>query len=344
MGTLMIKFGASTLFKSLVGLKNFLYDHSILSQKEITTPVISVGNLTMGGTGKTAVVDYLINYYSNKNVKVGVISRGYKGLYKNLIEVDLNLDQSLFGDEAYMLKMKHPQCPIFLSSQRIKAYEELVFKYNPDIIIADDAFQHRKLGRSFDLVILDCLEDLNNFKLIPQGRLREPLDSINRADLVLFNKINLLEPSERDKVLSFFNEKIITKFKPKYDYYYGEYHVSQIKNKNSLIDISDFDFTNSLLISGIGQPEGFKNMLKFDGASNFETLSFKDHHDYNNDDIDDILKKLEKMGSNKIVTTEKDYVKLKKFKKISDYLYVTQLKFETQNKDEFNEIFSGLSS
>jgi tetraacyldisaccharide 4'-kinase len=348
-----VKYPVSKIIEAAVKLKNYLYNKNILKPSPISIPLISVGNLSLGGTGKTAVIDYLIQYLQSKNIIVGVVSRGYKGTYKHIVEVDLNKSQNLFGDEPYMLKSKYPKCAIILSKDRRLAYDYLLKNHKVDIVLADDSFQHRKLGRSIDIVVFDALEKVSSYKLFPSGVLREPLSSLQRADIIILNKLNLADDVQINSLNEFFKIEVFNNYNPTLGAYIGSYQINQITQCQNSLNIEAHDFKDFLMVSGIGQPVGFEKVVKKITSFYFEHLVFPDHFDYDQKSVNHIQKKMKALNVSKLLVTEKDFVKLNQFKELKDCLYVTNLQFNIeeniyilnnnfQGKEHFDEVLSRL--
>ncbi|MBT4760349.1 MAG: tetraacyldisaccharide 4'-kinase [Bdellovibrionaceae bacterium] len=346
--------GLPTLISQmLVASKNWIYDNSSLQSTILSIPIVSIGNLSFGGTGKTAVADYLISMFNSYGHSVGVISRGYGGTYKGLVQVDLEEPCSLYGDEPYMLKSKYPSTKVVLCKDRQRAYLELIKDKKISLAIADDAFQHRKMGRTLDIVIIDAMEDLKNYYLFPKGRLREPVSSLKRAEIVIINKFNLVESHEKMALITLLREKLPQSVLDKLSFFIGYYVINRIQYLGQNLSIKD-RIDDFILVSGLGNPHAFSKSISKITDFKFEHLVFTDHHDYTQGDVDLILKKSDYLGVNKILTTEKDFVKLNKFESIRHRIYVTKLEFEIekqqqsihhinfQGRDKFHEILNRL--
>ena len=301
-----------SLFYGLISrLKNFLYDNNILKPHKADAVVISVGNFTTGGVGKTPVVAELSKYFIEKGDKPAVVLRGYGGKLNNkfvhVISDGVNLYYSakLAGDEPYWHSINEDGCAVLTCSDRYKASKYAVEKLGCNIIILDDGFQHRKLHRDIDIVLVDSEKMFGNENLLPAGPLREGIEGFKRlSKLVIVSK-----NTDHTKA-----EKLARIFEKKY------FNQKQNNNKNGesvLVCKIEPDYvynivTGELLekgcdikvVSAIGQPEQFCNFLKND-YNITETFLFDDHHQYNPKDINKI--------EGNIVTTEKDAVKLSAF-------------------------------
>ena len=217
----------SLVYSSVMRARNWSYDSWLKPSPQFSVPVISIGNLTVGGTGKTPFVDHLLQWCRSQNIVAGVISRGYGGNFSGVKRVDAKDNPEKVGDEPWMLFQRHLQTPIYVCADRVQAARELLIQ-NPSVnlIIADDAFQHRRLYRDMDIVILDMMESQENYLVLPEGRARESFQGLLRANFVILNKINLapaeysLQVKEELKSIDFPEENILE----------SHYHPHQILN------------------------------------------------------------------------------------------------------------------
>ena len=186
MKSLLLPF--SWLFRVGVRLRNMAFDHAWLITRELPCPVISVGNLTVGGTGKTPMVIYLAEKIQKMGFKPAILSRGYRRKGKGTTIVSDGrkppLDYTESGDEPALMAQRLPKIPIVVDEIRFRGGTHLVRKFDPDVVILDDGFQHRWLHRDLDIVLMDAASPFSDGKMLPAGRLREPPKNLKRADLV----------------------------------------------------------------------------------------------------------------------------------------------------------------
>lgn len=280
------------------GIKNFLYDNNILKPKTVDAFVISVGNYTTGGVGKTPVVAEIARYFVNKGEKVAIVSRGYGGKLSNknvnVISDGINLyyNADMAGDEPYWLAVNLNMCAVLTCSNRYMACKYAVDKMGITKIILDDGFQHRKLHRDLDIVLVDSEKQFGNECELPAGPLREKIGTKTRADKFVIVSKNI----NHDNAQNFANEisekfgkqVLLCKIEP--DYIYNIISGEHLEKGAEIT-----------ALSAIGQPEQFYKFLETDYKIK-DKVTFDDHHQYANNDIKDI--------EGKIVTTEKDAVKL----------------------------------
>lgn len=301
-----------SVFYSLASeAKNFLYNKGFLKPKKVDAYVISVGNFTTGGVGKTPVVAELARYFVDKGERVAIVSRGYGGKLNNknvnLISDGINLyyKADMAGDEPYWLAVNLNMCAVLTCSSRYKACKYAIKELGVTKIILDDGFQHRKLHRDLDLVLVDSEKIFGNENLLPAGPLREKPD-FNRVDKLLIISKNR-DHSKAEKLARIIDKKYFNRTTHSPTLTLGE-------GATVLVAKVEPDYVYNIItgehlekgceitaLSAIGQPEQFYQFLKDDYKIK-EKISFDDHHQYSLDDIKNI--------EGNIITTEKDAVKL----------------------------------
>jgi len=306
-----------------IKIKNYLYDKNVLSPKRVGATVISVGNISLGGTGKTPFTIALSNFLVQRGKSVGVLTRGYgrRGRGDFLLK---NHSVKEAGDETIVLRNNLSESiPIYVSKNKTLGARKLA-SLGCDTVILDDAFQHRKIHRDIDVVLVnpDELKEKNK-KTFPWGVLREPFYNINRADIIITNKINLYQesPSLKNSLL------INTEFE------------SEVLSSNEKITINQLSgLKNVMSVCGVGKPESFQKSLSGLNVHVAEKLIYPDHHSFSKKDVSNIGLSIEKNKIEAIVCTEKDWVKLSSFKeKISAPIYAIKLKHSLN--EEVREAF-----
>ncbi len=326
----------SSIYKMIVQARHKLYSSKIKTEKKLNKPVIVVGNVTAGGTGKTPFVDYILRVLKSKSITAGVISRGYGGTYSGITSVDLSVNSAVdkFGDEPCLLKEKHVDTPIYLSASRFEAGKKLLEENNSvKAIVCDDGFQHFALKRDLNIVLINCSEDIKNYAMLPHGKLREPLQGLARADFVVFTKVNWTDPEQATKCKKLINEYFpLTKSNHAFAEYCSEY--------------PQLERNNVLLVSSIAKPQIFAKNVESSGLYNIKQhLIYKDHHNYGPKDIDNIVQELNYNKCDWVLTTEKDLVKLKQFDKVKSKLKTVNISVKlVSGKESFErELFKVLS-
>lgn len=294
-----ILFPVSLVYGLVVYIRNRLYDWGVFSSKSYKTPVICVGNLSVGGTGKTPMVELLISLLQH-TYKVAVLSRGYQRKTKGFVLATADSTVSDLGDEPYQLHSKFQKLRVAVDADRQNGIGILEDQVKPDVIILDDAFQHRKVkpGLALLLTAYDSLYTSDWY--LPTGNLRDHRREAQRADIVVVTKIPP-ESSETDLL------KIKHNLRPKphqitlFSYLSYDPNVQGNGSLQAIADLSDKKIT---LVTGIANPKPLLHFLELNGIS-FEHLWFKDHHNFS-------LQELEMIRSKpNVLTTEKDYMRLK---------------------------------
>ncbi len=295
------------LYGLLIILRNLLYDRGLLPVRRMPRPVISVGNLSLGGTGKTPFTLYLIEQLRAQGYQVGYLSRGYKRQTIGPQEVRLDVPHPaiLYGDEATQVKLRYPDLPTFVGENRYKAGQQLVEKY-PDtqIILLDDAFQHRRLHRDIDIVLIDLAKPAWKDWLFPLGTLREPLRSYRRAHLLILNQKHITNKKQpmpmRRRPIARFVYELQDIWQPALE----PQPVASLRHKPV------FAF------AGIAAPRSFHLAIQSIPAHIVDFWAFPDHYFYAERDLTKMQKEFRRLerrlGMKELIllTTEKDFARL----------------------------------
>lgn len=325
-------FPFAILYDFVTRIRNFFFDTGIFSRTSFKTPLIVVGNLSVGGTGKTPQIEYLIRLLKD-NYKTAVLSRGYGRKTKGFVLLNDTHSATDVGDEPLQYFRKFKNVDIAVDADRVAGVKKLIEKNAPDVLLLDDAFQHRKVKGSF-YVLLTKFDDLfvDDF-LLPTGGLRESREGAKRAHIILVTKCptNLSKEAQdsiKQKLLQFHKKVFFTRISYG-DTLLGSMEVATSKLKNFEV----------LLITGIANPVPLVNYLKSLNVQ-FQHLEFADHHHFSDKEIERIEKKFKEMPSSKIIlTTEKDYVRLRdKIQEIS-YLPIETTFLNNENR-EFNTLIN----
>ncbi|MDR5591070.1 tetraacyldisaccharide 4'-kinase [Christiangramia sp. SM2212] len=313
----------SVLYHAVTGMRNILYDQQILNSESYDLPVICVGNLNTGGTGKSPMVEYLISLL-NKKYKVATLSRGYKRESKGFRLVETDDSAAMTGDEPLQFKNKFPESFIAVNANRREGIAELL-KFSPDVILLDDAFQHRKVKAGF-YILLTAFGDLYiNDLLLPGGNLRESHIGAERADVIVVTKCpEDISVAEMNRITS------ELKPLPGQDVFFSSIGYSNILYSDiGNIPLGELNSEEFTLITGIARPQPLVEYLQNKNLQ-FDHQKFPDHHNFNDSEIRE-LNKLQK-----IVTTEKDFMRLKG-RIDSDRLFYLPIRTKfVNNRSEFN--------
>ena len=333
----------SVIYGFIVKIRIRLYRKKILKIRKLSCPVISIGNIVAGGSGKTPMAIYLAQAVKKMGLKPVVLSRGYRGSMENRTGIAGDGKAALLGpdkagDEPHMMA-KRGSFPVVVGKDRFKSGITAVNAFNPDLIILDDGFQHVQLHRDLNILLLDCEAPLGNGRLLPAGRLRENPDEIEkRADLIIFtrcpcrqnrqsrksNKIQMMadETGAFDSSTISHSvrsskdyEKINAMGKPCFNschkpflYFFKAYENSAMIQNNELT-LDSLKGKTAFLFSGIADNGAFKETVEESGIKVIEHLEFMDHYRYRITDIKKITGKGKNSGADIMVTTEKDYAR-----------------------------------
>jgi tetraacyldisaccharide 4'-kinase len=288
------------LYGVITSIRNFLFDKGFLKSYSFDVPVIAVGNLSVGGTGKTPHIEYLIRLLS-PNYRVATLSRGYKRKSQGFVLADVNSNAEILGDEPFQIQNKFPNVKVAVDADRKNGIEQLLsLKQQPEVILLDDAFQHRKVKAGF-YILLSSFDDLfcDDF-MLPTGNLRESSNGAKRANVIIITKC----PKDLSEIAQETIEKKIGLNIPIF-FSYIDYD-SLIYNDITSKSIAEIENVDKLLLAGIAKPEHFFSYLQ---AGKTATMVYPDHHHFTDKDI----KEIENKANNRlIITTEKDYVRLRK--------------------------------
>ena len=322
----------SWLYGIGVAFRNLLFEAGILKSQTYATPVISVGNITVGGTGKTPHVEYLIRLLKDKT-NLAVLSRGYKRKSHGFVLGDAHATIYDLGDEPFQMMQKFPGITVAVDKKRTRGISNLIHGAagkEIDVILLDDAFQHRYVKPGINILLVDYHRLIIYDELLPSGRLREPASSKNRADIVIVTKC----PTDM-KPMEF---RVLTKamaLYPSQQLYFSTHTYEQLEplfGEGELEKLEDLADQHVLLLTGIGLPEQMRLDLE-PYAKEIKPLAFADHHQFKEKDIQLINETFSSLPSPRcIITTEKDAVRLKTIEGLSDevkqHLYVLPIRIK----------------
>ncbi|PTM11604.1 MAG: tetraacyldisaccharide 4'-kinase [Bacteroidetes bacterium] len=312
------------VYQGVTWIRNYCYDNNILKSRHYDFPVICVGNLSVGGTGKTPMIEYLIRLLKNEYL-VGTLSRGYGRQSKGFMIADEQSTALTIGDEPFQFHQKFPKIIVSVGEDRQNAIRNLLLlKKSPEVLLLDDAFQHRKVKAGFN-ILLTCYNDLYiNDMLLPTGNLREPKSGAKRADVIIVTKCPLtISKEEQAKIRSQLNVEANQQL-----FFSTILYSNSIFSKEKVMALNDLKSEKFTLVTGIANPESLINFLNAKGFD-FNHEAFKDHHDFTSSEISDLRNK------GLIITTEKDYMRLKD-KLESDKLFHLPIESKILNAEAFD--------
>ena len=285
---------ASFPYGVVTGARNRFYDRPGTHLHKFERPVISVGNITLGGTGKTPVVEWVARWYRERGLRVCLLSRGY-GQSESLNDEGLVLDQNL------------PDVPHLQDRDRVGIARIAIEELDSEILVLDDGFQHRRLVRDLDIVLLDALDPFGGGKLFPRGLLREPIHSLRRAGVVVLSRSDLVDPSVRNEI------------RRQAERYAGPLRWVQARQAPQSLMSADgseegleqLSGARVIAFCGLGNPDGFRRTLLDLGVELQDFRTFPDHHVYSRSDVNNLGLWAESQRPALILTTQKDSVKLR---------------------------------
>ena len=333
----------SWLYGMASKLRNILFEMGVLKTRSFQIPIISVGNITVGGTGKTPHVEYLVRLLKDQ-FRVAVLSRGYKRKSKGFIKTDKQTTMPEIGDEPYQMKQKFPGITIAVDKNRCHGIDMLTEQDSKlDVILLDDAFQHRYVKPGINILLVDYHRLIIYDKLLPAGRLREPLSGKDRADIVIVTKCPKdLKPMEY---------RVVTKAMHLYPYqrlYFTTLEYTDLQplfetSQQNIPTLDSLNDTHVLLLTGIASPEQLVHDLS-PFTSHLSPLTFADHHQFGKKDVQLINDTFAALPSPKlIITTEKDATRLNLVEGLSDevkkniYILPVHIIFMQDQQDTFNQ-------
>jgi len=336
----------SWLYGMGVKLRNYMFEIGILKSRSFDTPVISVGNITVGGTGKTPHVEYLIRLLQDK-FKVAVLSRGYKRKSEGFVLAEKDTPQTMIGDEPYQMHRKYPGIYVAVDKDRCHGIEKLTDENvvnGTDVILLDDAFQHRYVNPSINILLVDYHRLIIYDKLLPAGRLREHQTGKSRANIVIITKCpSDLKPMEI---------RVLIKALDLFPYQTLFFTTLEYKELNPIFEgknrkLDDMKNLNVLLLTGIASPQQMILDIK-PYCGNITPLSFSDHHAFTTKDVETINNTFASLPSPKaIITTEKDESRILDVNGLSEevksniYTLPVEIKFMQDEGKMFNENIIG---
>jgi tetraacyldisaccharide 4'-kinase len=280
------------LYGAATALRNTLFDRGVLASRRLERPVVSVGNLSVGGSGKTPFVIALGELLKARDIRFDVLSRGYGRKTRGVLVVEANGKAADFGDEPLLIA-RRLGVPVIVGESRHEAGRVAEQKFQPQLHILDDGFQHRSLARDFDIVLL-TERDFDD-RLLPTGRLREPLSSLQRADVIVLSEGLVSDPNSRRDAACRVSLGVLPQ-KP----------IWRIGRKLVLPELP----ATPVVFCGIARPEQFFAQVRAAGVSPAAEVEFRDHHAYDRNDIERLLAMRRKLGAGAFLTTEKDAVNL----------------------------------
>ena len=283
----------SCVYSAAVRSRNWMYDRHLLKSHRCESTVISIGNITTGGTGKTPLVIWLCNYLSEKEQNLAVLTRGYKSEHGKL------------SDEPAILAKSCGAARVIVDSDRVRGAQKAITQSSAKVLVLDDGFQHRRLRRDLDIIAIDATCAFGYDKILPAGFLREPLKGLKRAGAVVITRYEQAQPEAADGIV-----ERIKKLNPDVLIAKAVHeHPFAVMIKGQKLTIEQLREKKIYAFCGIGNPDAFMNNLKNLELNIVGHKIYNDHHNYSENDISDIYEESRYMDAEIVLSTEKDWVK-----------------------------------
>ena len=354
---IFVMYLASLVYKGLVNLRLLGYDLGFSGKERLKCFVISLGNITVGGTGKTPTAQRLAKEIRDMGYRVVILNRGYRAKFYGEVGIvsdgkTLKMDAAEAGDEAYMLAKHLPNVPVLIGARRAVTGQYAIENFGAEVVILDDGFQHWQIIRDFDILLIDAVSVFGNGHLLPRGTLRESISHISRADVCLMTKVDQAREGSCELI-----RETVQKYNATAQI------VESIHEPRCLIPLADWSVDLAgegvnvetlrgrkvMAVSAIGNPASFERTLSDLGAEIISSLRYPDHHDYTVAEMEDILRRAESFAAEMIVVTEKDAVKIpdevaRQAWSIPIYVICVEVKFKAGAEDFHNELRRRLES
>jgi len=330
------------LYELGVRLRIAAYETGYLKPTRLHAAVISIGNITVGGTGKTPLTEYIAGYLSEEGYSVAILTRGYGRASSGQVVLNgeasagarqsedpwIELSYGEAGDEPLLLGRALPQVPIVINKDRVASGKWAQQNLGSQVLVLDDGYQHLRLVRDLNLLVLDATDPFGGFRMVPFGRLREPLYAIRRADAVIVTRAH--RPFDQGQLLSIV--KYFCGDRVPIIYVYST--ISGLRHLESgyLYGADEFTSWKAWVMCGIGNPAAFLDDVVAIGVGVLGQTLFRDHYPYSQRDLDRVVVEARAAGSDMILTTEKDAVRLKGLAQSEVPLYAARLELQTEDE------------
>lgn len=313
--------------------RNTLYDLGIKKSTAYPIPILGIGNLSVGGTGKTPMIEYLVRLLKPE-YRVATLSRGYKRRSKGFVVADKNATASLIGDEPYQFHQKFDDIIVSVDAQRVRGVSQLLnLKNPPEVILLDDAYQHRKIKAGFYILLTSYDHLYTKDIVLPTGNLREPRSGAKRANIIVVTKCpKTMSEATKQKI-----RKELNVLQHQTVFFSQISYAEYVRNRRHQIKLTDLQGKPFTLVTGIANPKPLTDYLATLGLA-FEHLNFKDHHDFSSSDINTLKQKA------LIVTTEKDMMRLQEHFNDNDAVYYLPIEMTIDNPARFDKLIKDFVS
>jgi tetraacyldisaccharide 4'-kinase len=291
--------------------------------------VISVGNITLGGTGKTVMVELIVDHLKNLGHKTAVLSRGYKR--PRVTSAKSLPGYETMGDEPFMMLEKFQDVPVLVGPDRVRSAKTALADHKVDTVVLDDGFQQWRIKKDLEIVMLDGAAPFGNSRVLPRGLLRQPIYTLKAADVIV-----LTGPGNAD---SSFTKKLLSRINPRALVVRAQHSAKAVfclSRKSQLLGVDFLKGQTAAVFCGLGNPDSFRSLLAETGLQEGMFFRFPDHHRYYEDDLERIFRQASLKGIRLLVTTEKDAVRipLAASKRFGENIFVLKVKLKIKNEEQ----------
>lgn len=312
----------SVVYRMVVGLRNFCYDRGWLKSYAAKVPVISIGNITTGGTGKTPLVIWICKLLSKRSVRCAVLTRGYKS------------NNEKISDEPAILAKSCPDAKVIVDADRVSGAAKAINEFDAEILVMDDGFQHRRLRRDLDIIAIDATCPFGYGRVLPAGLLRESKNAIRRAHAVVITRYDQATPDDIGKL-----EEIIDGIAPGITIAKAIHkHPNACLAKEEILSLDKLREKKIFAFCGVGNPNAFLSRLGEFGLDVLGSKVYNDHHNYTLGDVENIYKQARELEADLILSTQKDWVKTTLFSQKNDDILFAYLALELEFIDGAEKI------
>lgn len=323
--------GLSLLYGAAISLRNLAFDLGWKKSESVDVPVISVGNLTTGGTGKTPVVAFVVQLLLQQGLRPGIVSRGYRA------------DESGFNDEKRVLDQLCPGVPHLQNSDRVAAARQLAREYRVDVLVMDDGFQHRRLHRDLDIVLIDATCPFGYGHLLPRGLLREPPAALVRAGQVFITRADLAG----EKALQHLEDQVARHIAPGMADRVARMAfapVSLLNSRGERCDLLSQSGRSAMLVSGIGNSAAFRLTVESVGMKIVGEREFPDHYHYCQNDVDAVAQEAARLNADLLITTQKDLVKMQSLRSEAWAVEISAAISDKRPEQKFRQLLAEITT
>jgi tetraacyldisaccharide 4'-kinase len=314
-------------YRGLLGVREWLYRRGVLRARPLACPVVSVGNLTVGGTGKTPAVELAVRTLTELGRRPAVVSRGYRrrtsGVQIVADSASIRLDPEDAGDEPFLLARRLPGVPVVVGANRHEAGRTAVDRFGATAIVLDDGFQHRTLAKDLEIVMARAERPWGNGLLLPGGPLREPLSALRRAHVVIATGVS--SPTDAPQVVA-----AVERYAPGLPVLAAGYVPVECWEATDMrpLRLGDLRGMRTVAFAGLASPHGFRRTIADLGMELIALAPFADHHRYTAEDIAELERRAEQTDADALLTTEKDWLRLRRLGRTRRPLYVLSIRLE----------------